>query len=157
MEGPGYFPVQTANGVAYTRAGNFRVSPTRQLTTAEGDPVLGDNGPITILSNDVSISSDGTISSDGAIAGKLKTVEFDPNIDLKSVGNTYYSAPAGAAKDSTKTTLHQGVLEGSNVNPVTSVVELISAQREVESMRHVLSMFNGEMDKTAAQDLPRIS
>jgi flagellar basal-body rod protein FlgF/flagellar basal-body rod protein FlgG len=37
------------------------------------------------------------------------------------------------------------------------VVELITAQREVETMRRVLTMFNNEMDKTAAQDLPRIS
>ena len=157
IEGPGFFPVQTASGVVYTRAGNFRVSAQRQLTTAEGDPVLGASGPITLLSNDVSIGPDGTISSDGAIAGKLKTVEFDPSIDLKNAGTTYYTAPAGSAKVSTSTVLHQGTLEGSNVNPVTSVVELISAQREVESMRRVLSMFNGEMDKTAAQDLPRVS
>jgi flagellar basal-body rod protein FlgF/flagellar basal-body rod protein FlgG len=49
------------------------------------------------------------------------------------------------------------MLESSNVNPVTSVVELIGAQRDVESMRHVLTMFSSEMDKTAAQDLPRVS
>jgi flagellar basal-body rod protein FlgF/flagellar basal-body rod protein FlgG len=49
------------------------------------------------------------------------------------------------------------MLESSNVNPVISAVELISAQREVETMRRVLTMFSTEMDKTAAQDLPRIS
>jgi flagellar basal-body rod protein FlgF/flagellar basal-body rod protein FlgG len=49
------------------------------------------------------------------------------------------------------------MLESSNVNPVTSVVELITAQREVETMRHVLTMINSELDKTAAQDLPRLS
>ena len=157
IEGPGFLPVQTASGVVYTRAGNLRVSPNRQLTTAQGDPVLGDSGPITIVSNDVSISADGTISSNGAIAGKLKVVEFAPEVNLQNQGTTYYTAPAGSAKPSPTSVLHQGSLEGSNVNSVTSVVELIDAQREVESMRRVLSMFNGEMDKTAAQDLPRVS
>jgi len=49
------------------------------------------------------------------------------------------------------------MLESSNVNPITSAIELITAQREVESMRRVLSMYNTEIDKTAVQDLPRIS
>jgi flagellar basal-body rod protein FlgF len=56
IEGPGYFPVQTATGTVYTRAGNFRVSANHQLTTAQGDPVLGDNGPITVLGTPVSPS-----------------------------------------------------------------------------------------------------
>jgi flagellar basal-body rod protein FlgF/flagellar basal-body rod protein FlgG len=49
------------------------------------------------------------------------------------------------------------MLESSNVNPVTSVVEMITAEREVETMRRVLTMFSSEIDKTAVQDLPRVS
>ena len=74
---------------------------------------------------------------------------------IKSAGGTYYNAPAGAAVPAQKSQVRQGMLESSNVNPVTSVVELITAQREVETMRHVLTMINGELDKTAAQELPR--
>jgi flagellar basal-body rod protein FlgF/flagellar basal-body rod protein FlgG len=157
MEGPGYFSVQTATGPVYTRGGNLRVSPQGQLITPAGDPVLGDNGPITIVGAPVSISADGTISVNGAIAGRLKLVEFAPTMDLQSVGGTYYTAPAGAAHAARDSQVRQGMLESSNVNPVTSVVELITAQREVETMRRVLTMFNSELDKTAAQDLPRVS
>ena len=49
------------------------------------------------------------------------------------------------------------MLENSNVNPVTSVVALIDAQRSAETMRHALSMFDTELNKTAAQDLPRVT
>jgi len=157
VEGPGYFAVQTANGPAYTRGGNFRVSPQGQLITAAGDPVLGDNGPISIVGQPISISDDGTISANGAISGRLKLVEFAPTVDIESAGGTYYTAPAGSAAVAKNTQVRQGSLESSNVNPVTSVVEMITAQREVETMRHVLSMFNTEMDKIAAQDLPRVS
>jgi flagellar basal-body rod protein FlgF len=158
MEGPGYFAVQTAAGPVYTRGGNFRVSPVGQLITAAGDPVLGDNNrPITIIGAPVSISADGTISSNGAISGRLKLVEFAPSVDIKSAGGTYYNAPADAAVPAKESRVRQGMLESSNVNPVTSVVELITAQREVETMRHVLTMINGELDKTAAQELPRLS
>jgi flagellar basal-body rod protein FlgF/flagellar basal-body rod protein FlgG len=157
MEGPGYFTVQTASGTAYTRGGNFRVSPKGQLTTAAGDLVLGDNGPITVVGEPISISTDGTISANGAISGRLKLAEFAPTVEMQSAGGTYYTAPAGTAVAATKSQVHQGMLESSNVNPITSVVELITAQREVETMRRVLTMFNNEMDKTAAQDLPRVS
>jgi flagellar basal-body rod protein FlgF/flagellar basal-body rod protein FlgG len=156
IEGSGFFTVQTANGTVYTRAGNFRVSPKGQLITTAGDPVLGDNGPITIVGEPVSISADGTISVNDAIAGRLKVAEFAPATQIQSAGGTYYTAPAGSALAATNSKVHQGELEGSNVNPITSVVELITAQREVEDMRHVLSMYNGEIDKTAVQDLPRI-
>jgi len=156
MEGPGYFAVQTATGTVYTRGGNFRVSPQGQLVTAAGDPVMGDSGPISIVGEPVSISTDGTISANDAIAGRLKLVEFPSTAALQSAGGTYYTAPAGAAVAATNSQVRQGTLENSNVNPVTSVVELITAQREVETMRRVLTMFSSEMDKTAAQDLPRV-
>ena len=158
MEGPGYFVIQTATGPVYTRGGNFRVSPARQLITAAGDPVLGDNNlPITVIGAPLTISPDGTISVNGAISGRMKLVEFPPTTNIKSVGGTYYTAPAGTAVPAQNSHVSQGMLESSNVNPITSVVELITAQREVETMRHVLTMINGELDKTAAQDLPRLS
>lgn len=157
IEGPGYFAVQTGAGVVYSRGGNFRVSPQRQLITAAGDPVLGDNGPITIAGDPVSISTDGTISANGAISGRLKLVEFPATIQLQSAGGTNYTAPVGAAVAATSSQVRQGTLESSNVNPVASVVELITAQREVESMRHVLTMFSTDIDKIAAQDLPKVS
>lgn len=157
IEGSGYFAVQTSAGPVYTRGGNFRVSPQGQLVTAAGDQVLGDGGPITIVGEPVSISTDGTISVNDAIAGRLKVIEFPPATALESAGGTYYKAPAGTAVTATNSKVRQATLESSNVNPVTSVVELITAQRQVETMRRVLSMFNSEMDKTAAQDLPRVS
>jgi flagellar basal-body rod protein FlgF/flagellar basal-body rod protein FlgG len=157
VEGPGFFTVQTAGGPMYTRGGNFRVSPQGQLITSAGDQVLGDNGPIAIVGEPVSISSDGTISVDGAVSGRVKLVEFPNTSVLESAGGNYYSAPVGAAVPATNTKVSQGTLENSNVNPVTSVVEMITAQREVETMRRVLTMFSTEMDKTAAQDLPRVS
>jgi flagellar basal body rod protein FlgG len=149
--------VKAQSGEVYTRGGSFRVSPQGQLITGAGDLVIGDNGPITIAGQPITISADGTISAKGAISGRLKLVEFAPTVELQSAGGTYYTAPAGTATNATNSKVRQGMIESSNVNPVTSVVELITAQREVESMRHVLTMFSTDMDKTAAQDLPRVS
>jgi len=158
MEGPGYLVVQTADGPEYTRGGSLHVSPQSQLITASGDPVLGENNrPITLIGAPVSISTDGTISVNGAISGRLKLVEFAPTVQIQSAGGNYYSAPVSAATPARNSQVRQGMLESSNVNPVTSVIELVGAQRDAETMRHVLTLFNSELDKTAAQDLPRIS
>ena len=157
IQGSGYFVVDTANGPVYTRNGAFQVSSDGQLTTAAGDPVMGESGSITILPGKISISSDGTISSKGAVAGKLKVVEFAPGTQLANIGNTYYSAPESATSPATKSDVRQGMLESSNVNPVANMVELVSAQRSTEMMQRAMSMFSSEIDKTASQDLPKVS
>lgn len=157
IQGSAFFKIQTSTGVAYTRNGAFQVTASGALTTATGDPVLGENGPVSVAKGKLAISSDGTISVNGALAGKLKLVTFTPATELVSRGTGYYTAPAKAEQPAVDASVQQGALEGSNVSPVDGMVQLISAQRSAESMRHVLSMIDSEMDKTAAQDLPRVS
>ncbi len=157
IEGPGYFAVQTPSGTQYTRNGAFRVSAQGQLTTGSGEAVLGQGGVIRLMPGAVSISPDGTISSNGAVAGRLKLVEFAPGTEIAGAGNNFYTAPAASERAATGSTVNQGMLESSNVNPVTAVVALIDAQRSAETMRHALSMFDTELNKTAAQDLPRVN
>ena len=156
IQGSAFFVVQTANGPMYTRNGSFQVSATGQLITQSGDAVMGDKGIIAMLPGPASISADGTISSNGAVAGKLRLVNFPAGTPLKSEGGTYYSAPPKTAKTATDSSVQQGALENSNVNPIVSMVELITAQRSAESMQRALSMFSTEMDKTATQELPKI-
>jgi flagellar basal-body rod protein FlgF/flagellar basal-body rod protein FlgG len=156
IQGSAYFVVQTPNGEVYTRDGAFQVSSKGELITAAGDPVIGSKGTMTIPPGTVTISADGTISSKGAVAGKLKLVDFPPGTTLTSAGETYYSAPPKTATEATNSSVRQGMLESSNVNPVSSMVELITAQRSTEMMQRALSMYNSEIDKTAVQDLPKV-
>ena len=157
IQGSGYFAVQTASGVQYTRNGAFRVSPQGQLITQTGEAVLGQNGVIRLLPGTVSVSPDGTISSNGAVAGRIRMVEFTPGAAIKGAGNNFYTVPATSVHAATDSSVRQGMLESSNVNPVQSVVQLIDAQRSADTMRHALSMIDSDIDKTAAQDLPRVS
>jgi len=157
IQGGGYFVVQTANGEVYSRNGAFQVSGKGELVTQNGDQVLGEGGPIKMPPGHISISADGTISANGAVTGKLHIVEFPDTAKLTTLGNSYYSAPNGAAQDETKSDIRQGFLESSNVNPILGMVELVTAQRSTEMMQRALAMFNTEMDKTAAQDLPKVS
>jgi flagellar basal-body rod protein FlgF len=158
IDGPGFFTVQTANGTAYTRNGALRVSTQGQLVTSLGDAVVGTGGIIKIPSGaSVAISTDGTVTANGAVAGKLKLVDFKPSADPQAMGASYYTARSSDVVPSTTSQVRQGMLEGSNVNPVASMMDLIDAQRSAESMRHALSMIDSEIDKTAAQDIPRVT
>jgi flagellar basal-body rod protein FlgF/flagellar basal-body rod protein FlgG len=156
LRGPGFFVVQTPRGDVYTRDGNFQISAKHQLITTFGDPVLGVKGPITLQPGPVSISDDGTISSAGAISGKLRIVEFPAGTQIQSMGNTYYSAPAKAAKPAAASHVRQGYLESSNVNPIQAMVQLVTAQRSADMMQRALALFNLHMDKTAPQDLHKV-
>ena len=157
LQGPGFFEVQTANGQVFTRNGNFQVSVHGQLTTSQGDPVMGEKGAIRIVGGPVAVSPDGTISVGGAVAGKMRLVEFPPGTALESIGKTYYGAPANSGVAATKSTVAQGSLESSNVNPVAGAVELVAVQRYAEMMQRALSMFHTEFNRIATEDIPKVN
>ena len=157
IDGPGYFKVQSATGTAYTRNGHFHVDATGRLVTDAGEAVLGEGGEIRLSKGKVSISANGTISRDGVIAGKLSLVTFPAGTKLIDHGASEYGAPAESELPASQASLQQGALEGSNVSPMEGVVQLISAQRAAESMRHALTLIDGEMDKATVQDLARVN
>ena len=156
IEGSAFFAAQTKAGVLYTRNGRFQVSANGQLITAEGDPVLGEKGPMVVPSGLATIGSDGTLSIGGAVVGKLRLVEFAPGTALTSAGLGYYDAPSGSVLPRSGSYVRQGFLESSNVNPVTATIGLIGLQRHAEMLQRALSVFHTEFNRIAASDLPRI-
>ncbi|MGI4755494.1 MAG: flagellar basal-body rod protein FlgF [Janthinobacterium lividum] len=149
VQGSGYFKVLTATGTAYTRNGNFQLDTAGKLVTASGDAVMGEGGPIMLDKGPVSISGDGTITQNGAITGKLAVVTFKPGTNMQQRGIAYYTAPPNTEQKAVGASVQQGALEGSNVSPIDGMVQLISAQRAAESMRHVLTLIDTDMNKTA--------
>ena len=95
LQGEGWFAVQTGNGKLYTRNGNFHVDRDGQLVTADGNPVLGTQGPITIPPGKLYVSGDGTISVDGALAGQVQVVEFASGTALDPGGQQLFLRAGG--------------------------------------------------------------
>lgn len=157
IEGPGYFKVKSATGTSYTRNGHFHADAKGMLVTDAGEPVLGEGGVIRLAGGKVSISANGTISCGGVISGKVSVVTFAPGTKLTNHGGSQYGAPPGTEHPAPQVSLQQGALEGSNVSPMEGVVQLITAQRAAESMRHALTLIDGEMDRATVQDLARVS
>jgi len=162
LQGPGFFAIQTKNGLRYTRDGSFRLDRNRNLINDQGDQVLSQQPtnriqPIQIPTGNVSISPDGSISVDGALVAKLRIEDFPPNTQLTQEGNSYFLAPGGAAQPlNPSTTVQQGALEKSNSDPIRTTVALIDLQRTAQIMERALSIFHNEFNRTAAQDLPKV-
>jgi flagellar basal-body rod protein FlgF len=156
VAGSGFFTVQSAQGALYTRDGSFHINPTGQLVTSEGNAVLGEQGPVTLPSGNAAISSDGTISVNGEVVDKLRLAEFSQGTNLTAVGNATYSAPSGSELVAAESSVHQGMLEGSNVSPTEGVVQLITVQRNTEMLARALSAIDGQLNQIAVQDLPKV-
>lgn len=156
VAGDGFFAVQSAHGTLYTRDGSFHLTSTGQLVTSQGDRVLGELGPVTLPTGNISISADGTISVDGNVVDKLQLAEFAAGTKLTALGNATYSAPAGSALPPAESSVSQGMLEGSNVSATQGVVQLITVQRNAEMLSRALSAIDGQLNLTAVQDLPKV-
>ena len=165
IEGSGFFAIQTAAGIRYTRNGSFQVSSSGKLVTAAGDLVLNNlalkdptikNKDINVPAGVVSIASDGTLSVNGAVAGTIGLAEFAPGTMLTSEGGTLISAPEGSAKPAPQSRMKQGALESSNVNSISSVVTLIGVQRQAELLQRCMSMFDTEFNQIASTQLGKV-
>ena len=156
IAGSGFFVVETAGGLAYTRNGSFHLTPAGQLVTADGNAVLGQQGPIVLPGGGVAVSGDGTVSVDGAVIEQLRMAEFSPDTSLEALGNALYSAPSGSALVPASSSVRQGMLESSNVSPVESVVQLITIERNAEMMQRALGIFDSQFNQTAVTELPKV-
>ncbi len=160
LEGQGFFGIQTANGVRYTRDGAFLRSSTGVLQTSQGEPVLDINQkPITIPTGTIRVSPDGNISVDtaggSAIAGKVGIFDFADKSVLAAEGANRFSAN-GAKPIAATALVEEGSVEGANEDTVHGTMQLVLVQRQAEMMQKALSVFNNDFDKTASEDLPRV-
>ena len=163
IQGQGYFIVQAPDGQpAYTRSGNFQLSPDGTIVTPDGYPV---SPGITVPSNatEVSISQDGQVmakiagQAQLANLGQLELATFVNENGLEALGNNLEreteasgSAIVGTPSSQGLGSVLQGYLEGSNVNPVQEITSLITAQRAYDLNSKVISAAD-EMMSTITQ------
>lgn len=157
VRGPGWFVVQSGLGdEALTREGAFQVDADGTLVTARGLPVLGDGGPITVPDNsEVLVGADGTISAktgNEAVVqvGRLRLANPPPAELVKGPDGLVRLRDGSAPPEDEDVRVADGVLEGSNVNVVESMVGMIQLARQFEMQMQLLR--NAETnDQRAAQ------
>ena len=126
---------------AYTRAGSLQLTADGTLTDAEGDPVIGSGGPITIPdSANIVIGDDGTISTVPLGQGpntltqvdRIKLVNPDPTQLSKGSDGLLHLAGGDTADADDTVLLAPQTLEGSNVNPSAELVRMIALSRQYD-------------------------
>jgi len=147
IDGDGFFSIQTEQGVRYTRNGAFSINSDGVLATADGDPVMGEGGEITIDGSDVRFDGSGTVLVDGAAVDKLRVVSISDKAALHKAGNSLFQLDdtQGSEEQLAYGGIQQGFLEGSNVNAVKAMTELIEVQRGYESYQKMIQTM-GEID-----------
>jgi len=163
IQGQGLFQIQMPDGTtAYTRAGSFQLSPTGEIVTADGYVV---EPGITLPTNTTAV----TVNANGQVlaqiagqqtpqtVGQVQLANFPNQAGLQALGGNLLSeTPAsgtpvvGNPGTTAFGTIQQGYLETSNVNIVTEITNLITAQRAYEMNSKVIQT-SDDMESTLSQ------
>lgn len=175
LDGKGFFEVLTPTGVRYTRQGNFTLDGEGRLVNGSGHPVMSRDPrlalPVTgqfeptnpearVIQmgrvGKVEVTPDGRVLQGGAEVATLSVVEFHEPQWLEKVGNSLFrnTHENNLRHSPTETKVHQGFIEGSNVNPVREMTKLIEATRAYESQLQTIKTY-GEIDSRSVNDIAR--
>jgi flagellar basal-body rod protein FlgG len=172
LEDKGFFTVQTPQGERYTRNGAFVLGKEGYLETPDGYPVLGEKGPIQVKQNNFTIDAQGRVwvneefQNDPhrlismeentwkktTLLDSLKVVNFEQPRYLAKQGNSRWadtenSGPAQVIPEAQRPKIRQGFVEGSNVNPVTEMVQMIEINRAYENNSKMIQTHDAIMGK----------
>jgi len=152
IEGSGFFQVRQTNGeLAYTRAGSFHLNAQGQIVTAGGETLE----PAVTIPKDatsITIGNDGTVSvtqagqANAQNVGQIQLATFANPGGLDSMGRNLFketassgTATVGSPDANGLGRINQGFIEGSNVNVVEELVNMIAAQRAYETNSKVIT------------------
>lgn len=176
LQGDGFIEVLTPTGVRFTRKGNFSLNRDGEMVTDQGYRVLSAlNVPEDSLRDPASIGSipspeervlkvptnakltfnnEGEVLTREGAIGKISVVEFKDKHALRKEGNSLFITPdeTNIVRSNIKTTVNQGFLEGSNVNAIQEMSELIKAHRHFESIQKAINAYD-QISGKAANDV----
>lgn len=125
-----FFVINTPEGAQYTRAGNFTLNANGEIVTQDGLQVQGDGGAIAVNGPGVKVQPNGQVFADGQLAGTLQVVHFDQTDSLERVGGSRFKLAQGAVQPTAvEPDVEPSSLEMSNVSAITSMIDLIAANR----------------------------
>lgn len=151
VSGRGWFQVEMPDGTTgYTRAGNFQLNAEGEVVTAQGYPVSpGITIPADVTDTEINDAGQVFVKIAGQTemqeVGQIQLANFVNDAGLEAIGNNLYleteasgAATTGNPTDTGFGNLQQGAREGSNVNVVEEITNLITAQRAYEMNSKVI-------------------
>jgi flagellar basal-body rod protein FlgG len=157
--GTGFFCVSNSNRAGestelYSRDGSLTLGNDGLLMTKEGNPVLGQHGMIHIPAGTVMIGVNGDITSNGTYIDKIRMTDFADKHELRKTENNLYQATNRAIKSGFTGQVQQGFLEGSNVNAMREMIDMISLNRLYDANARMITTHDTMMSH-AANDVGR--
>lgn len=141
IQSEGYFSVKTDSGLTrYTRDGSFALNQKRELVTKAGHRLMGEGGAIVIPAeaSKISVTGDGTVTTELGVAGKIRIVNFDNQQLMVKLGDNLYQASQKGEKPVSDPRVVQGMIEGSNVNPIVEMNKMIELLRLFQATQRML-------------------
>lgn len=151
VEGDGYIGVNTKQGIRYTRNGSLSMNSNGNLVDFLGNPIIGEQGNILIAGKNIEINPLGEVYQDGEYVDRIQLYTTPDEAQMEKVGTNYYIFN-GNQDDMTTVenpTMRQGYLEGSNVNAIKSLTNMILAHRSYEAYQKAVKNMDSMMDKSA--------
>lgn len=137
LNGPGFFVVSTPNGDRYTRGGSLRLDEKHHLVDTEGRAMVGSKGTVlTLGTGPVEVDATGEVKQNGQIVDRLKIETAPKGTELTREGEALWIPPATreVMKPDARN-VKQGYLEESNVNSMSSLIDMVSIQRAYASVQ----------------------
>lgn len=153
-----FFAIDTPWGVRYTRDGAFTLNSDGELVTAEGYKVMSRNAQGTAYiqadqAQRFEVDKNGAVYANGVNNDEFLIVEFDDVRQLQKVGRNQFAAVDVEPIDSDNPGVHQGFVEGANVDPIQEMVRMIDASRGYEMYAKVVQTHDEIAQKSATQIL----
>jgi flagellar basal-body rod protein FlgF len=155
LSGDGFFVVHTPEGERLTRGGTLSVRPDGLLVDVHNNPVMGREGVIAVTGTKVEVMGDGTIFVDGSAAGQLRidTVADLSTLRQEGAGRFVATTPLLPVEEGT-TMIRQGEIEEANLDPIHSLVDLITIQRAYQANIDVMKTIDSVLG--VANDVGRV-
>jgi len=157
LKDEGFFKIETQAGIRYTRNGHFTLDDNGSLVDQSGNFVLGQGGPLVANGTKIEINNAGEIRVDGTLADTLDIVTFDNLTMLQKEGANNYNYK-GDTRDEIQPlnlAVEQGSIEGSNVQIVDEMVNMIDHHRMYETYQKLMMTFD-ELDGKAINDVGKL-
>jgi flagellar basal-body rod protein FlgG len=170
LYGKGFIEVQGPNGIRYTRNGSLTQNSDGHLVTEQGFKVLSkiqeapelsdessiESRYIKLPNSNISISKDGSIYNTEGKINQLSIVEFNDIQALNKEGTSLFvnSVDGNIKREQISTTVNQGFVEGSNVNAVSEMSELIQAHRHFENIQKAINAYDN-INTRAVNDIAK--
>ncbi|PHV12881.1 flagellar hook-basal body protein [Chitinimonas sp. BJB300] len=148
IQGEAFFVVNTPQGPAYTRRGDFQIAADGRLVTAKGEPVLGTQGELHLEAGEYRVDTTGQISVNGSIVGQLLLVEPGKGASLQALGDAQYTGLEGVQQpNELHSTVRSGFVESSNVVPMQEMVSLMETMRHFEAGQRLIQGYDDAMSR----------